>query len=82
MKAFPRTTLDAQPAQSHVPHTVLDGKLVPWAGPSMEVYSPSMIEGPDGPQRVCLGTIPRMDSAASLLALDAAEQAFDNGLGA
>ena len=82
MKAFPRTTLDAQPAQSHVQHTVLNGELVPWTGPTMEVYSPSMIDGPDGPQRVCLGTIPRMDSAASLLALDAAEQAFENGLGA
>ena len=81
MKAFPRTPLAAQPAQSHVEHTVLGGALVPWVGPTMEVYSPTMGESPNGPARVCLGSIPRMDGAASLAALDAAEKAFDYGMG-
>lgn len=82
MKTFPRTTSAAQPEQRHVSFTVLNGKLVPWDGPTMPVYSPSMIESSDGPQRTCLGSIPRMDSAASMRALGAAEQAFENGLGA
>jgi len=47
----------------------------------MEVHSPFMVEGPEGPERTCLGTIPRMDAAASLRALEAAEKAFGHGLG-
>ena len=76
MKTFPRTSLNAQPAQRHVQHTVLDGQLVPWDGPTMQVFSPTIGENSEGLKRVCLGSIPRMDAAASLKALDAAEKAF------
>jgi len=81
MNTFPQTIPEAQPAPRHIAHTVLNGQLVPWTGPTMEVYSPFMVEGPQGPERTCLGTIPRMDTAASLHALDAAEKAFGHGLG-
>lgn len=81
MYQAPRITNQELPSQKHVKHTVLNGALTPWDGPQMEVYSPTLVNTPSGDQRVCLGSIPRMDAEASLKALDAAEKAFDNGLG-
>jgi len=59
---------------------LIDGKIHEWKGPIEKVYSPIYLEQ-DGHLENCIGSYPLMDRKTSLNALDAAQQAWNNGQG-
>jgi glyceraldehyde-3-phosphate dehydrogenase (NADP+) len=62
---------------------LLDGNLRKWKGNTSSVYSPIYTANSQGEMTATLlGTIPVMQEKDALLALDSADQAFDNGTGA
>jgi glyceraldehyde-3-phosphate dehydrogenase (NADP+) len=65
----------------HQREYLLNGELVPWNGRVQEVWSPVCIPGPDGLKRKLVGTIPHTTPAESMEALQAAVDAYNNGLG-
>jgi len=56
---------------------LVNGKIKKWKGATTEVYSVIPTDG----KPTLLGTIPDMETAAALEALEAAEKAFDRGQG-
>lgn len=60
---------------------LINGELRSWNGPFQQVLSPVCFAGPDGPQRVAIGTFPLLDERESLAALAAAVAAYDHGRG-
>ncbi|KAH3742829.1 glyceraldehyde 3-phosphate dehydrogenase [Pelomyxa schiedti] len=56
---------------------LIDGRLDTWPGAMQEIVSPVIVGG----KPVVIGSVPMMDSATSLLALDAAARAWGNGMG-
>lgn len=65
----------------HQREYLLNGELVPWEGPVVNIYSPVCIPAKDGLQRKLLGSIPDTSAEDALEALAAAEAAYNNGLG-
>ncbi|MFN3410958.1 MAG: aldehyde dehydrogenase family protein [Exilispira sp.] len=57
--------------------TLIDGKLVEIGKDKIDIYSPVYLDG----KPVYLGTHPKMNQQESILALEAAIKAFDNGNG-
>lgn len=55
---------------------LIDGKLLEWTGSFEKVYSPVYINEDN-----FIGTYPLMDEKAAITALDAAVQAYNNGMG-
>ncbi len=61
---------------------LLNGELIKWKGNTSKVYSPVFTTNSEGKMAATLlGSIPIMEEKDALLALDAANQAFDNGIG-
>lgn len=60
---------------------LLNGELIPWDGPVTNIYSPVCISTPKGLERKLLGSIPNTSPKEALAALDAAVEAYNNGLG-
>lgn len=60
---------------------LLNGGLIPWDGPVTNIYSPVCISTPKGLERKLLGSIPNTSPKEALAALDAAVEAYNNGLG-
>ncbi len=60
---------------------LLNGECVKWEGPYITIYSPVCIPGPGGLNRKILGSVPRTSGKQSIEALEAAEAAYNNGLG-
>ena len=58
-------------------HYLIDGELRRWSGPFQEVLSPVCFAGPEGPQRVAIGTFPLLGERESLAALAAAVAALE-----
>lgn len=65
----------------HQREYLLNGELVPWDGPVTPIYSPVCIPTGNGLERKLLGSIPRTSPKEALEALDAAVNAYNNGLG-
>lgn len=65
----------------HQREYLLNGELVPWEGPVVNIYSPVCIPTSEGLQRKLLGSIPDTSAEDALEALAAAEAAYNNGLG-
>lgn len=65
----------------HQREYLLNGELVQWNGPVQEVWSPVCIPTPEGLKRKLVGTIPHTTPAESMEALQAAVDAYNNGLG-
>lgn len=65
----------------HQREYLLNGELVQWDGPVTSIYSPVCIPSPNGLERKLLGSIPRTSPKEALEALDAAVNAYNNGLG-
>ncbi|HAO51540.1 MAG TPA: NADP-dependent glyceraldehyde-3-phosphate dehydrogenase [Runella sp.] len=65
----------------HQREYLLNGELVQWDGPVTSIYSPVCIPTPNGLERKLLGSIPRTSPKEALEALDAAVNAYNNGLG-
>lgn len=65
----------------HQREYLLNGELVQWDGPVTSIYSPVCIPTPNGLTRKLLGSIPRTSPKEALEALDAAVNAYNNGLG-
>lgn len=65
----------------HQREYLLNGELVPWEGPVVNIYSPVCIPTSGGLQRKLLGSIPDTSAEDALEALAAAEAAYNNGLG-
>lgn len=60
---------------------LLNGELIPWDGPVTNIYSPVCISTTKGLERKLLGSIPNTSPKEALAALDAAVEAYNNGLG-
>ena len=61
---------------------LIDGKLMLWDGPTANVHSTIHTPNAEGTLApTFLGSVPNMDEAHALKALDAATQAFDKGKG-
>lgn len=60
---------------------LLNGELVAWNGPVTNIYSPVYIPAENGLQRKLVGSIPHTTVVEALNALDAAVNAYNNGLG-
>ncbi|HOW89465.1 MAG TPA: NADP-dependent glyceraldehyde-3-phosphate dehydrogenase, partial [Elusimicrobiales bacterium] len=60
---------------------LLGGRLKTWKGPAQKVFSPVSTAGPGGPERVYLGSYPKLTEREALAALDAAVRAYDDGKG-
>lgn len=60
---------------------LLNGELVTWNGPVSNIYSPVYIPAENGLQRKLVGSIPHTTVTEALNALDAAVNAYNNGLG-
>ena len=60
---------------------LLNGELVNWQGPVVNIYSPICVPTNEGLQRKLLGSIPNTTGKEALEALDAAVAAYNNGLG-
>lgn len=69
------------PSPVAVTECLINGELIPWAGPREEVYSPVCVMGPNGPSRQLIGAFPLMSDKKALEALDAAVAAYDSGRG-
>lgn len=65
----------------HQREYLLNGALVPWDGPVTEIYSPVCMPTERGLERKLLGSIPRTSPKEALEALDAAVEAYSDGLG-
>lgn len=65
----------------HQREYLLNGELVQWDGPVTSIYSPVCIPTDNGLERKLLGSIPRTSPKEALEALDAAVNAYNNGLG-
>lgn len=65
----------------HQKEYLLNGELVPWNGPVTKIFSPVCMPGKNGFERKLLGSIPDISPRDALEALDAAVQAYNNGLG-
>jgi glyceraldehyde-3-phosphate dehydrogenase (NADP+) len=65
----------------HQREYLLNGECVAWNGPVLNIYSPVCIQGPNGPERKLVGSIPHTSPAEAMEALDAAVAAYNNGLG-
>jgi acyl-CoA reductase-like NAD-dependent aldehyde dehydrogenase len=72
---------DYKITEIHQREYLLNGALVPWDGPVMEIYSPVCIPSANGLTKKLLGSIPNTTPKESLEALDAAVAAYANGLG-
>lgn len=58
-----------------------DGEMRSWTGKSHEVFSPVCVEKPSGLTRVLVGSYPICTAKEAMIALDAAEKAYNNGRG-
>lgn len=65
----------------HCRESLLNGELCTWGGAFQEVFSPIAVAGPDGAQRMLLGSCPVHDASVGQRALAAASAAWDKGLG-
>ncbi|MBF04167.1 MAG: NADP-dependent glyceraldehyde-3-phosphate dehydrogenase [Flavobacterium sp.] len=63
----------------HQKHYLLDGELKIWEGESAEVYS--SISTTANYQPTLLGSVPNMNEAAALAALESSHKAYNNGQG-
>jgi glyceraldehyde-3-phosphate dehydrogenase (NADP+) len=80
MKQIPSGFGDRKPISPlHLKHILRQGELIPWEGPSLDVESP--LCDPETGKRYLLGSLPRMDAKAGMLALESAERAFQQGQG-
>ena len=61
---------------------LINGELRCWKGSTQEVYSPVMVRSQNGFAKKYLGRYPLLTRKEALEALDAAAQAYDNGMGA
>lgn len=68
-------------APIHQREYLLNGELVQWNAAVSEVYSPVFTKGDNGLERKLLGTIPHTSPKESMLCLDAALAAYDDGQG-
>ena len=85
---FPATEADIPEAHRlgaplHQREILINGKLIAWAGPTQEVYSPIAYSQADGgePQRILVGSYPLGTAVEAAQALDAAMVAYSNGRG-
>lgn len=60
---------------------LVDGKLQTWNGPLAPVRSPICIKSSTGLEPMILGSMPLLDAATAMTALDAAVSAWDRGQG-
>jgi glyceraldehyde-3-phosphate dehydrogenase (NADP+) len=60
---------------------LVNGELRRWTGPMQDVFSPVCIETAAGLSPYLLGSYPLLTEGEALAALDAAEQAYDQGRG-
>lgn len=58
-----------------------NGEVKTWDGPTTDVSSPICQRTANGLERTIIGRVPRMDAAAAMRGLEAAERAWDNGHG-
>lgn len=65
----------------HQKEYLLNGAIVPWNGAVTNIYSPVCIPGKNGLERKLLGSVPDTTPKEALEALDAAVQAYNDGLG-
>ncbi|MET0466697.1 MAG: NADP-dependent glyceraldehyde-3-phosphate dehydrogenase [Chitinophagaceae bacterium] len=65
----------------HQQQYLLNGELVPWTGAVNKIYSPVCIPGKNGLERKLVGSVPDTSPKEALEALDAAVNAYNNGLG-
>jgi acyl-CoA reductase-like NAD-dependent aldehyde dehydrogenase len=65
----------------HQREYLCNGEMKQWNGKVTEVYSPVHVSTPEGLQRVLIGSFPSMTEQDAMECLDAAVQAYDNGLG-
>lgn len=65
----------------HQREYLINGECVAWNGPVLDIYSPVCIPGANGPERKLVGSIPHTSPAEAMEALDAAVEAYNNGLG-
>jgi len=65
----------------HQKEYLLNGEIVPWDGPVIDVLSPVFIKTADGLERKRVGTIPHTTPKEAMEALDAAVAAYNNGQG-
>jgi glyceraldehyde-3-phosphate dehydrogenase (NADP+) len=65
----------------HQKEYLLNGEIVPWDGPVIDVLSPVYIKTADGLKRKRVGTIPHTTPTEAMEALDAAVAAYNNGQG-
>ncbi|MFL9843462.1 NADP-dependent glyceraldehyde-3-phosphate dehydrogenase [Flavobacterium rhizosphaerae] len=68
-------------SEIHQREYLLNGEMVHWDGPVIEVYSPVCIPGPDGLVRKFVGSYPHTTPKESMEALDAAVAAYNDGQG-
>ena len=60
---------------------LVNGELLQWDGELQSVFSPICVRDPSGVSQKLIGHYPLLTEKESLLALDAAVKAYDNGLG-
>jgi glyceraldehyde-3-phosphate dehydrogenase (NADP+) len=65
----------------HQKEYLLNGEIVPWDGPVIDVLSPVYVKTADGLKRKRVGTIPHTTPKEAMEALDAAVAAYNNGQG-
>ncbi|PZR26333.1 MAG: NADP-dependent glyceraldehyde-3-phosphate dehydrogenase [Citrobacter freundii] len=65
----------------HQREYLLNGAIVPWNGAVTNIYSPVCVPGKNGLERKLLGSVPDTTPKEALEALDAAVQAYNDGLG-
>lgn len=58
-----------------------NGEMIPWSGQISEVFSPVCVKTNDGLQRKRIGSYPVCTEKESMVALEAAVKAYDNGRG-
>ena len=60
---------------------MINGELREWTGPLAEISSPICLREGGALRRPVIGSVPAMDEAAALAALEAAARAWDEGRG-
>jgi acyl-CoA reductase-like NAD-dependent aldehyde dehydrogenase len=65
----------------HQREYLCNGEMKPWNGAVTQVYSSVHVPGPDGLKRVLIGSYPVMTAQEAMESLDAAVNAWNNGLG-
>jgi len=60
---------------------LINGGLRQWGGPCQQVTSPVCLNGPQGAQRIPIGSFPLLDAVTAREALTAAVRAYDHGRG-